>query len=403
MAATTTSALPRPDEVNPPAWWKTVLGEYPTGVAIVTSVDQDRRPIGMVIGSFNPVSDDPPLIGFLPAAGSRTWQQIEQVGRFRVSVLGTQHEDMCREFARDSTTRFASGSWVYDDTGIPVLADALTWFDADILTVAPAGDHVFVTGQVTDFGVGDGAAGLPLLYLKGSYGSFAIPRLEFDLHEFGAQLRMADQLRDVIATLAADLDVDCILSSVVRDSVVVLASADGPGRVGELVGVSFPFAAPIAPVFAAWSGSERSTVWLENCRHLLGAVDRPLLAELLERVRKQGYAVGIGSAMADHFDQIVSRPDLNRAHLSALWRSIHEDYERLRAEDDWRRHVSSIQVPVFGGGSTAQLELVISGFAPCDDDRFDAVLARTLQASDELSALLSGSIRSESAPQEGTS
>jgi flavin reductase (DIM6/NTAB) family NADH-FMN oxidoreductase RutF/DNA-binding IclR family transcriptional regulator len=403
MAAPTTSVVSRPQESDGPAWWRTVLGEYPTGVAIVTSVDSERRPVGMVVGSFNPVSDEPPLIGFLPATSSRTWVQIQEAGRFRVSVLGTQHEDLCREFARDSSTRFASGSWSYDETGAPVLTDALTWFDATLHDVSPAGDHVFVTGLVTGFGVGDGAAGLPLLYLKGSYGSFSIPRLEFDLHEFGGQLRMADQLRDVIALLAADLGVDCILTSVVRDSVVVLASADGPGRVGELVGVSFPFAAPIAPVFAAWSGSDRATVWLENSRHLLGAVDRPLLADLLERVRDQGYAVSIGAAMAEHFDQIISRPDLNRAHLSALWRGIHEDYERLRSQQDWRRHVSSIQVPVFGSDATAQLELVVSGFAPCDDTRFDTVLARTLRASEELTAVLSGRTGPERTPEEGTS
>lgn len=38
------------------------LGQFPTGVAIVTTRAGDWRPVGMTINSFASVSLDPPLI-----------------------------------------------------------------------------------------------------------------------------------------------------------------------------------------------------------------------------------------------------------------------------------------------------------------------------------------------------
>jgi hypothetical protein len=317
--------------------------------------------------------------------------QIQAAGRFRVSVLGSQHEQLCRDFARDPAARFTTGSWVFDEHGMPILSDALSWFDADISTVSPAGDHLVVVARVSDFGVGDGAAGLPLLYLKGSYGSFAVPRLEFDLTEFGSQLRMADHLRAVISELAETSQVDCLLTTVVRDSVVVLASAQPQAPSGapeqSMVGASFPFAAPMAPVFAAWSSPERASVWVENSRHLLGSVDRPFLTDLLGQVRTLGYSVSVGEAMATHFDSVISHPNTNRSHLASLWTQITRDYRELHRTVDWAAHASSVQVPVFGQDGTTQLELVVSGFTP---DRFDDVIERSLSASAALTQRLDG-------------
>ncbi|MFX8512227.1 flavin reductase family protein, partial [Acinetobacter baumannii] len=47
-----------------PQLFRSVLGAYPTGVAVITAVDADGRRHGLVVGSFTSISLDPPLVGF---------------------------------------------------------------------------------------------------------------------------------------------------------------------------------------------------------------------------------------------------------------------------------------------------------------------------------------------------
>ena len=53
------------------AEYRTVLGRYPTGVTLVSAIDDDG-PFAMVIGSFGSVSLDPPWVQFMPGRQSET-------------------------------------------------------------------------------------------------------------------------------------------------------------------------------------------------------------------------------------------------------------------------------------------------------------------------------------------
>ena len=59
--------------------YRKVLGRYPTGVTLVTGIDE-AEPLAIVIGSFTSVSMQPPLVGFFIGTGSQTWQRIEKTG-----------------------------------------------------------------------------------------------------------------------------------------------------------------------------------------------------------------------------------------------------------------------------------------------------------------------------------
>ncbi|MGP4030376.1 hypothetical protein [Actinomadura sp. 3N407] len=164
-------------------------------------------------------------------------------------------------------------------------------------------------GEVENLGIGGSGSGLPLLFLRGGYGSFTVPRLEFDASHLGGQLRLAARLGDAVQELAQSLDVECTLASLVGGSVVVLTAANV--RSPQL-GMSFPFAAPMGPGFGAWSTEERRTLWVENSRHLLSTVDEDLVNEATEAVREQGYAVSFRRVMSDHFDAVVGAPHVDR-------------------------------------------------------------------------------------------
>ena len=69
-----------------PARFRQVLGHLPTGVVVVTAID-DEGPTGLAVGTFTSVSLDPPLVGFLPAASSTSFPRIRAAGSFCANVL----------------------------------------------------------------------------------------------------------------------------------------------------------------------------------------------------------------------------------------------------------------------------------------------------------------------------
>src|SRR3712207_6294924 len=153
------------------AYFRHVLSHYPTGVCVVTALEEDGQPIGTAVGSFTSVSLDPPLVGFLPDARSSTWPRIKQAGTFCVNILAHAQEQICRLFALKSEDRFAGISFRSSPAGCPVLEGIVAWIDCDLHAVHPAGDHFFVTGLVRELRVEQPRS--PLLFVQGGYGGFA--------------------------------------------------------------------------------------------------------------------------------------------------------------------------------------------------------------------------------------
>jgi 3-hydroxy-9,10-secoandrosta-1,3,5(10)-triene-9,17-dione monooxygenase reductase component len=150
--------------------YRRVLGNYPTGVAAITSVDADGAPLVMVVGTFTSVSLDPPLVGFLPTRTSASWLAIAATGKFAVNVLGSDQAALCGQLAGRGD-KFAGVDYTLSDDGLPLLAGALITIEADISATLEAGDHDFVLGAVRALNVG--REGDPLLFLRGNYGGFA--------------------------------------------------------------------------------------------------------------------------------------------------------------------------------------------------------------------------------------
>ena len=82
-------------DVVDPALYREVMGDHPTGVAVVTGVD-DGEPVGMVVGTFSAVSLDPPLVSFMPTVNSGTYARLAaSPGIPRINVLAVHQLDPC--------------------------------------------------------------------------------------------------------------------------------------------------------------------------------------------------------------------------------------------------------------------------------------------------------------------
>ncbi|HEY8987305.1 MAG TPA: flavin reductase family protein [Streptomyces sp.] len=149
---------------------RSVLGHYPTGVALVTGPGEP--PAGMIVGTFTSVSLDPPLVGFLPSKASTTWPRIRAGGSFCVNVLGAHQREVCAAFTSRDPARWEVPHRPAP-SGAPALSGALAWIDCDLADETETGDHWFVTGRVRRLQVQ--CDGEPLLFLRGEFGA-CVPR-----------------------------------------------------------------------------------------------------------------------------------------------------------------------------------------------------------------------------------
>ncbi|MGA3352404.1 MAG: flavin reductase family protein [Acidimicrobiales bacterium] len=142
------------------------MAHVPTSVAVVSGL-VDGRPTGLSVGTFVPVSLEPPLVGFFVANTSKSWPAINGSGSFCVSVLGHDQAGISSRFAVSETDKFAGVEWRPAPSGNPLLVGAVAFVDCKIERVVETGDHSLVLGRVLEMGVETGRP--PLLHHRSSY------------------------------------------------------------------------------------------------------------------------------------------------------------------------------------------------------------------------------------------
>ncbi|MFC8092141.1 flavin reductase family protein [Streptomyces sp. NPDC057301] len=165
----------------PQAEFRRVLGNFASGVAVVTApatasdpqatadAPQGAAPAGFACQSFSSLSLDPPLVAFMVGRTSTTWPRIARAGVFCVNVLSAGQGELCRAFAVSGADKFAGVT--YDAapvSGSPRLAGTLAWIDCTIHAVHTGGDHLIVVGRVDALGASEGDEA-PLLFHKGRF------------------------------------------------------------------------------------------------------------------------------------------------------------------------------------------------------------------------------------------
>lgn len=177
-------ALPRPElrcvgenERAPvdPAEFRSVLGNFATGVTVITApaADDEEGPAGFACQSFSSLSLDPPLVAFMVGRTSTTWPRIARAGAFCVNVLGAGQGELCRGFAVSGADKFAGVAYhPAPVSGSPRLAGTLAWIDCTIHAVHTGGDHLIVVGRVDALGTGEAPDG-PLIFHRGRFGRLA--------------------------------------------------------------------------------------------------------------------------------------------------------------------------------------------------------------------------------------
>lgn len=351
--------------------FREVLGSYPTGVAIVTCIDEHGVPAAMVIGSFTSVSLEPPLIAYLPMKTSRTFARMRGAASFCVNILAADQEAVCQHFASPADDKFAGLAWHPSPAGNPVLDGVVAWIDCDYASVTEAGDHYIVLGGVLDMQLERDTA--PLLFFQRGYGRFSPGSLVAAAErETIEAVRLAEIGRTEMEAVANELNAECSLVAAVGGDVVYVAveNSSPHWRLRSRLGFRVPCAPPLGTLFVGHPGAPPESEWLKR----LGRADQETLDRSLaqlERVRRRGWSISLrGQDDGEAMDELVAlysnphRTPGQERRLLAAAKERSELHEPEELQDDQAYDVLHLSVPVRNGAGEVLLVLRLSAL-PC--------------------------------------
>ena len=149
-----------------PAEFRRALSCFATGVAVVTTLDESRRRIGMTISSFNSVSMDPPLILWSIAENAYSYATFMNAEYFAVNVLTMEQQGLSARFAQSGADKFAGLDCRVGLHGVPILPEYAACFECRTEHRHEGGDHRIIVGRVLRL---EDRESDPLIFYRGRF------------------------------------------------------------------------------------------------------------------------------------------------------------------------------------------------------------------------------------------
>ncbi len=320
-----------------------VLSQYPTGIVAVTGVSGSGAPLAMIVGTFTSVSQNPPLVGFLPTRTSSSYQRLRECEYLCFNVLSHAQENLCRQFsAKNAEDKFSGVDWATGITGAPILDGCVAWAETHVVSISEAGDHDFVMAEVLAFDAPNPV--LPLLYFQGSFGKFHSS--SFVMPYETALLPTISEIerhRGTLERLARDLGREVVVFAPVADEIVIAASAGTePNSSTSVVGRRFPHAPPFGSLLIDGSHFDE---WYARLKG--PAAGKPVWKRKVATAHRRGWSVALSSDEHPSLDQLIEEfsrgpqtPRLQRSLLGVM-RQLGGDYE---PDDEQIKEDSSIRM-----------------------------------------------------------
>jgi flavin reductase (DIM6/NTAB) family NADH-FMN oxidoreductase RutF len=146
--------------------FRNALGQFATGVTIITTRDNQGAPVGVTVNSFNSVSLEPKLVLWSLAKKSYSLDAFSNAEHFIIHVLAADQKELSNRFAKGSAEKFNDVAYSDGLGGAPLLAGCAASFECRNIERIDGGDHYIFLGQVERFQVEERPV---LLFYKGSY------------------------------------------------------------------------------------------------------------------------------------------------------------------------------------------------------------------------------------------
>lgn len=145
--------------------FRRTLGQYPTGVTVITACHGVQL-LGMAVNSFAAVSLAPPLVAWSIRRESRSAQAFLEAGHFAVSILAEDHVDVSQAFGAGHADRFEQVAWHAGLGGAPLIDGAIAHLECSTEAAHDGGDHHILVGRVRRHARFEGS---PLVFAQGQY------------------------------------------------------------------------------------------------------------------------------------------------------------------------------------------------------------------------------------------
>jgi flavin reductase (DIM6/NTAB) family NADH-FMN oxidoreductase RutF len=146
--------------------YRRALGQFATGVTVVTARASDGRKLGVTVNSFSSVSLDPPLILWSLSRQAVSFSDFISATHFVVNVLESGQHHLSRQFSTPVADKFAGVEYDEGKGGLPLLRGVIAQFVCRKVRQYDGGDHVILVGEVEQYKYNEGE---PLVFHSGRY------------------------------------------------------------------------------------------------------------------------------------------------------------------------------------------------------------------------------------------
>jgi flavin reductase (DIM6/NTAB) family NADH-FMN oxidoreductase RutF len=146
--------------------YRLALGQFATGVTVVTTRTPDGRNAGVTVNSFASVSLDPPLILWSLSREAQSFNEFVNATHFAVNVLEARQHHLSRHFATRGADKFTGIDFLHGPLHLPILKGIIAHFICRKVRQHDGGDHVIFIGEVEEYKYNTGE---PLVFHSGRY------------------------------------------------------------------------------------------------------------------------------------------------------------------------------------------------------------------------------------------
>ncbi|MCI0857326.1 MAG: flavin reductase [Chloroflexi bacterium] len=146
--------------------FRAAMGNFATGVTVITTTDDQGQPHAMTANSFTSVCLEPPVILLCVAHGTHTYGFVERSGLFGVNILDQDQEDVGAYFAKRPEDRTGDVTVSYSEghDGIPTLENSMVFMGCQVVGSHVYGDHTVYMAEVKE--IRENNSSVPLLFFR---------------------------------------------------------------------------------------------------------------------------------------------------------------------------------------------------------------------------------------------
>lgn len=128
--------------------FRDALGQFATGVTIITARNAEGHPVGATVSSFNALSLSPALVLWSLGLHANSLPIFQHCTHYAIHVLAASQKPLAELFARKGVDRFSHTAHHDSVHGVPLLDGCTAVFECHNRNRHEEGDHMIFIGEV---------------------------------------------------------------------------------------------------------------------------------------------------------------------------------------------------------------------------------------------------------------